>query len=119
MKRLNIFFIVCIYVTFFAGCSQPDLEDPQEIIARSLKKHGSEALANWETMVIKGEVFQDDVGHTFRGEYLQYAQKPDKLRIDRNLTKFERGRLFYTYIYKLSRICYTSCSLWHISFYFV
>jgi len=101
MKKLNTFYYVLFYLLFallFIVCSQPPIEDPSEILSRSVEKHGSEALSNWETMVVKGEVVQEDIGF-FRGEYLQYAQKPDKFRAERDLTKFERGRLFYTYIY--------------------
>lgn len=70
------------------GCKgEPQTAD--EIIARSVKAHGGEeALTTWQTMTVKGEVNQQDGRLWFRGEYLVYAQKPDKLRI-------ERGRLFF------------------------
>jgi len=98
MKKITplLFLAVCVFLTV---CTQPSLEDPKEIISRSVEKHGGETLCDWETMVINGEVFQEDVGKVYRGEYILYVQKPDKLREERDLTKFEHGRLFYSYIY--------------------
>ena len=98
MKRNVVLYIFCCYLIFFNVCSKAP-QSAREIINRSVEKHGGKALTNWKTMVVKGEVFQEDVGRKYRGEYIKYAQKPDKLRVERDLTKFERGRLFYSYIY--------------------
>lgn len=98
MKRLVMFFIICFLMVMTAGYSQQPMS-PEEIMARSVARHGGDALTDWKTMVIKGEVNQPDGNIRFRGEYLLYAQKPDKLRVERDLTKFERGRFFLSYIY--------------------
>lgn len=98
MKKLMHFFIVFLFIINTAGCSQ-EPTTAGDIIAKSVERHGGEALTDWETMVIEGEVNQRDNRLRFRGEYLLFARKPDKLRIERDLTKYERGRYFFTYIY--------------------
>ncbi len=97
MKKILLLLCLCVYAISSSGCSKPP-ETARDIIERSYEKHGGEALANWETMVVKGDVYMAD-GKIFRGEYLAFAQKPGKFRMERDLTKYERGRLFYTDIY--------------------
>lgn len=96
MRQLALLtFTTWLTILFGNGCSQKPLS-AEQILARSVEAHGGEALTNWQTMVIKGEVHQQDGGRWYRGEYTLYAQKPDKLRVERDLTKFERGRFFFS-----------------------
>jgi outer membrane lipoprotein-sorting protein len=81
---------------FFFGCAPQTAE---EIVARSVEAHGGDALTQWSSMVAKGKVHQKDGRLWFNGELIVYAQKPDKIRIERDLTKFERGRFFTSEIY--------------------
>jgi len=96
-KILNLLLFVTVLFCFSAF-TQPPLT-VEEIIARSVKAHGGDALSNWKTMVIKGEGQYPDVGKMFRTEHIVYAEKPGKVRVERDLTKFEHGRLFYTFFY--------------------
>jgi len=82
-----------------AGCSQPPPQTAEEIVNRSVEAHGGSALTDWNTMIIQGETTFPDIGRMFRAEYLLFAEKPGKVRVEKDLTKFEHGRLFYTYIY--------------------
>ncbi len=86
--------IACL---FFACAETPQTAD--EIVARSVDAHGGEALTHWSSMVAKGEVHEKDGRLWFNGELIVYVQKPDKIRIERDLTKFERGRFFTSEIY--------------------
>jgi outer membrane lipoprotein-sorting protein len=96
MKHLPLLALtLCLTISFANGCSQKPLS-ADEIMARAVEAHGGEALTKWQTMVVKGEVHQMDGGRWYRGEYILYAQKPDKLRVERDLTKFERGRFFFS-----------------------
>jgi hypothetical protein len=95
MKVRNLFVVAaCILVV--TGCSSTKSAD--EIVAESVRAHGGDALTDWRTMVVRGEVNQKDGRLWFRGEYIIYAQKPDKIRMETDLTKFERGRYFYSEI---------------------
>jgi outer membrane lipoprotein-sorting protein len=78
------------------GCSSS--KTAGEIVAESVRAHGGTALTDWKTMVVRGESYQKDGRLWFRGEYIVYAQKPDKIRMETDLTKFERGRFFYSEI---------------------
>jgi outer membrane lipoprotein-sorting protein len=81
---------------FLFGCAPQNAE---EIVARSVEAHGGDGLTQWSSMVAKGKVHQKDGRLWFDGELIVYAQKPDKIRIERDLTKFERGRFFTSEIY--------------------
>jgi outer membrane lipoprotein-sorting protein len=89
-------FAVAACLLVIVGCSSPETAD--EIVAESVRAHGGDALANWSTMAVRGEVYQKDGRVWYRGEYIIYAQKPDKIRMETDLTKFERGRFFYSEI---------------------
>jgi hypothetical protein len=98
MYQLIPLAITCLLSSF--GTSHTlSPQSAEEIVARALEAHGGAALSSWKTMVIKGEVKQKDLRLWFRGEYILYAQKPDKLRVEKDLTKFERGRFFFSEIY--------------------
>ncbi len=96
MKQLTpLVLITGLTISFGSGCSQKPLS-AEQIVSRSVEAHGGVALTDWNMMVIKGEVNQKDGRLWYRGEYILYAQKPDKLRVERDLTKFERGRFFFS-----------------------
>jgi outer membrane lipoprotein-sorting protein len=78
------------------ACSSPKTAD--EIIAESVRAHGGDALSHWETMLVHGGVYLKEGRVWYNGEYIIYAQKPDKIRMETDLTKFERGRYFYSEI---------------------
>lgn len=98
MKRRIVLLVTVVWGGVAAACGPPP-KTADEVVAASLSAHGARALTNWNTMVIKGEVNRKDGRLWFRGEYIVYAQKPDKLRIETDLTKFERGRYFFSEIY--------------------
>jgi len=90
---------VCLLLIISTGHVQQRLT-ADEIVGKSLKAHGGEALSGWETMVCKGDVSMFYYGSYFRGEFKSFAQKPDKIRVERNMTKFQPGMPWdYTYIY--------------------
>lgn len=96
MKQLALLVLIAgLTISFGSGCSEKPL-GVEQILARSVEAHGGDALTKWNTVVIKGEVNQKDGRLWYRGEYILYAQKPDKLRVERDLTKFERGRFFFS-----------------------
>jgi len=95
---MRTFLYIILIVVTAARCTQPSLT-AEEIIARSVEAHGGDALSNWQSIVIKGEAVMQDLGNSIRSEYIISAEKPEKVRVDIDLTKFERGRQIFTYFY--------------------
>ncbi len=96
MKRPTVknSFVSALFILLMTRCSQaPQTAD--EILARSVASHGGEALSRWSTLTIKGTVVMAD-GIDFDAGYLLFAEKPGKLRVERDLTA-AKGRLFYEY----------------------
>ena len=96
----NCFFLLCFCVNYIlsGGCSDEPMT-AEDIVAKSYNRHGGKALSDWETMVIKGEVFKAWGQDTMHGEYLSYSQKPGKIRFEKDFTKFSHSPVFYTDIY--------------------
>ena len=95
MKKMTVFLIFCFLITASLCIAQ---EDAKEIIQKCYNAHGGKAMTEWNSMVIKGEVLYTDIGKV-RGAYVLYAQKPDKIRWEIDLTKLMRGRMFMMYFY--------------------
>lgn len=92
--------ITALFAFLVSGCSTaPVPQSAEELVALSIEAHGGDALTGWNTMIIKGETEYPDLGKLFRAEYLVYAEAGNKVRVEQDLTKFERGRLFFTSIY--------------------
>lgn len=68
----------------------------QEVVARSVRAHGGDALTSWKTLTIKGTVAMQD-GITYTGAYLLLAKAPDRLRVEHDATVDRGGRAFYEY----------------------
>jgi hypothetical protein len=83
-----------LIILSMTACSQTP-QTAEEILARSVASHGGEALSQWTTLAIKGTVVMND-GVDFDAGYLLFAEKPGKLRVERDLTA-DKGRLFYEY----------------------
>jgi hypothetical protein len=66
-----------------------------EIVARSVRAHGGEALTTWRTLKITGTVVMQD-GIAYTGAYTLLAKAPDRLRVEHDATA-DRGRAFYEY----------------------
>ncbi len=98
-RLLHILSAAALLSLFVTGCSQPPPQTAGEVLERSVGAHGGEALTNWESMVIKGETDQNDLGQIIRSDYQLFAQKPGKVRVEIDQTKYERGRMFSSYIY--------------------
>ena len=96
MQRLRVksLFIAGLLIFSMTCCSQAP-QTAEEILARSAASHGGEALSRWETLTIKGTVVMND-GVDFDAGYLLFAEKPGKLRVERDMTA-DKGRLFYEY----------------------
>ena len=98
--RLQLAFLFLGCVLSSCGAAPPSA---REIVAACLRAHGGGALADWHTLLIQGEVRRKDGRLWFRGAYTLYAQKPDKLRMETDLTKWERGGFFFSEIYNGSK----------------
>ncbi|MFH1941077.1 MAG: hypothetical protein ABIL68_03155 [bacterium] len=98
MRRILIFFGFCIAIAVLVGCSY-EPRTAEEIVEQAYEKHGGKVLTDWETMVCKGEVYQIWGLDTLHGEYVSYAQKPGKIRYDRDFTKFKHSPAFYVDVY--------------------
>ena len=66
-----------------------------DIVARSVRAHGGEALTSWQTLKITGTVVMQD-GIAYTGAYTLLAKAPDRLRVEHDATA-DRGRAFYDY----------------------
>ena len=84
--------LVC---TVLVGPAQSQMT-PKDIIDRSVRAHGGDRLTNWDTMTIKGTVDMLD-GITFRAAYRLFAKAPGKLRVEKDMTVVQGGRIFYDY----------------------
>lgn len=69
---------------------------PRDIISRSVRAHGGDRLADWQTMTINGTVDMLD-GIMFRAAYRVFAKSPGKLRVEKDMTVVKGGRAFYEY----------------------
>lgn len=83
--------LIVVFTLCAAGCSP---RTAREIVARSVAVHGGAKLTSWKTMTVQGTVDMFD-GNMFTGTYLVYAQTPDKLRVEQNMTTDIGGRFFY------------------------
>lgn len=66
-----------------------------DIVARSVKAHGGDALTSWQTLKITGTVVMQD-GIAYTGAFTLLAKAPDRLRVEHDATA-DRGRAFYDY----------------------
>ncbi|MFC1729213.1 hypothetical protein ACFL6I_02655 [candidate division KSB1 bacterium] len=95
MRRI-LFTALLTAVMISVHCSQaPPPQSAGEIIDRSITAHGGSALTDWNTMTVLGRLWMND-GNMFHAAYRVYAEKPGKLRVERDMTA-DRGRLFYEY----------------------
>jgi hypothetical protein len=67
----------------------------EEIVARSVKAHGGDKLAKWETLTLTGTVEMQD-GIAYNAAYLVQARPPGRLHVEQDLTA-DRGRAFFEY----------------------
>jgi hypothetical protein len=79
------------------GLGAPAAAQPTaaEIVARSVRAHGGEALTSWQTLKITGTIVMQD-GIAYTGAYTLLAKAPDRLRVEHDATA-GRGRAFYDY----------------------
>lgn len=89
--------VIILFLSFIQCSKTP--QTLEEIIARSVKEHGGKSLTDWQSMVITGEAIIDEEGNPIRSEYIISAEKPDKARLDIDMTRFERGSQILTYLY--------------------
>ncbi len=89
--------MACVAAVLGLGLNAPALAQPSaaEIVARSVKAHGGEALTSWQTLKITGTVIMQD-GIAYTGAYTLLAKAPDRLRVEHDATA-DRGRAFYEY----------------------
>ena len=94
MTRL---WMACVAAVLGLGLSAPAAAQPTaaEIVARSVKAHGGDALTSWQTLKITGTVVMQD-GIAYTGAYTLLAKAPDRLRVEHDATA-DRGRAFYDY----------------------
>lgn len=69
---------------------------PREILARSVQAHGGENLTRWDTMAVEGTVDMVD-RIVFRAAYRLFAKAPDRLRVEKDMTVSQGGRIFNEY----------------------
>jgi hypothetical protein len=67
----------------------------EEIVARSVKAHGGDKLAGWQTLTLTGTVEMQD-GIAYNAAYLVQAKPPGRLHVEQDLTA-DRGRAFHEY----------------------
>ena len=84
--------LVCLML---AGSDESQMM-PRDIMQRSVKAHGGDRLTQWESMTIQGTVDMAD-GITFRAAYRLFAKVPGKLRVEKDMTVVQGGRIFYEY----------------------
>jgi hypothetical protein len=68
----------------------------RDIVDRSVKAHGGDRLTRWDSMTIQGTVDMTD-GIIFRAAYRLFAKVPGKLRVEKDMTVVQGGRIFYEY----------------------
>ena len=95
--KINKYLLCLCMLLCIVYCSKQP-ETAEEIVASSLKAHGGSALSDWKSTVITGDAEVMDI-HLIRSEYKILAEKPDKVRMEIDQTKFERGRQLFSYIY--------------------
>jgi len=79
----------------FAGSAESQMT-PRDILDRSVRAHGGDRLTKWDSMTIQGTVDMAD-GITFRAAYRLFAKVPGKLRVEKDMTVAQGGRIFYEY----------------------
>jgi hypothetical protein len=84
--------LVCMAL---AGSAQSQMT-PKDILDRSVKAHGGEKLSKWGSMTILGTVDMLD-GITFKAAYRLFAEVPGKLRVEKDMTVSQGGRIFNEY----------------------
>jgi hypothetical protein len=89
--------MACVAAVLGLGFSAPAAAQPTaaDVVARSLKAHGGDALTSWQTLKITGTVLMQD-GIAYTGAYTLLAKAPDRLRVEHDATA-DRGRAFYEY----------------------
>jgi hypothetical protein len=80
---------------FSVAASQAPMT-PREILARSVQAHGGESLTRWDTMTVEGTVDMVD-RIVFRAAYRLFAKAPGKLRVEKDMTVSQGGRIFNEY----------------------
>ena len=83
-----------VYLTL-VGSAESQMT-PRDIMDRSVKAHGGDRLTKWDSMTIQGTVDMAD-GITFRAAYRLFAKVPGKLRVEKDMTVVQGGRIFYEY----------------------
>ena len=96
MKRIGFLLAGLLACLVLLGGFRRQQMTAQDIISRSLKAHGGVKLSDWKSMTIQGTVDMSD-GIIFRAAYLVFAQAPGKLRVEKDMTAAQGGRLFYEY----------------------
>ncbi len=99
MRKFTIGLLLFSFVILlsFLNCAKTP-QTAEELLDWSVTAHGGSALTEWNTLTIMGDYHQDDGGHIFEGAYRVWAERSEKLRIERDLTP-DGGRLFYTFFY--------------------
>ena len=87
--------VVAAAALLASGCERRAPATAPEIVVRSVLAHGGGALTAWKTMAATGRVRMQD-GIAYNAAYKIYAQMPDKVRVEHDLTA-DRGRAFYEY----------------------
>ena len=87
---LSLFMLACL----LTACHRAP-KTAEEVLDRSIAAHGGAALTGWKTMTVRGRIQMQD-GITYNAAYLLFAEAPDKLRVEHDMTR-DRGRLFYEY----------------------
>ncbi len=96
MKLPAIATILCMPFLCFAVTAIQDPMSPRDILARSVQAHGGESLTRWNTMAVEGTVDMVD-RIVFRAAYRLFAGAPDRLRVEKDMTVSQGGRIFNEY----------------------
>lgn len=87
--------LLAVAMTVMAGGRAAAQLTAPEIVARSVRAHGGDALTSWKTLTITGTVVMQD-GIAYTGAYTLLAKAPDRLYVEHNAMA-DRGRAFYEY----------------------
>ncbi len=68
----------------------------EQVLARSVAAHGGDRLSSWQTISITGTIEMED-RITYKAAYRLLARRPDKLKVEQDMTADRGGRYVYEY----------------------
>ncbi len=98
IKNIKTIILVLLSGALLSGCAAKAPETADDLLHVSVQAYGGDAKTSWNSLRIIGKVEMDADGMRFNADYNVYAEKPDKYRMEKDLSP-DGGRFYFTYMY--------------------